>query len=41
MLQDPQVLGIDHSKPHSLMSDPISTTYFHNMYCDLSNKNVV
>ena len=38
MLQDPQVLGNDHNKPHSLMSDPISTMYFHNMSCDLSNK---
>ena len=38
MLQDPQVLGNDHSKPHSLMSDPISTMYFHNMSCDLLNK---
>ena len=38
MLQDPQVLGNDHNKPHSLMSDPISTMYFHNMFCDLLNK---
>ena len=38
MLQDPQVLGNDHNKPHSLMSDPISTMYFHNKSCDLSNK---
>ena len=38
MLQDPQVLGNDHNKPHSLMSDPISTMYFHNMSCDLLNK---
>ena len=38
MLQDPQVLGNDHNKPHSLMSDPISTVYFNNMSCDLSNK---
>ena len=38
MLQDPQVLGNDHNKPHSLMSDPISTMYFHNMPCDLLNK---
>ena len=37
-MQDPQVLGNDHNKPHSLMSDPISTMYFHNMSCDLSNK---
>ena len=28
----------DHNKPHSLMSDPTSTMYFHNMSCDLSNK---
>ena len=32
------VLGNDHNKPHSLMSDPISTMYFHNMFCDLLNK---
>ena len=38
MLQDPQVLGNDHNKPHSLMSDPTSTMYFHKMSCDLSNK---
>ena len=38
MLQAPQVLGSDHNKPHSLMSDPISTMYFHNMSCDLLNK---
>ena len=38
MLQDPQVLGNDHNKPHSLMSDPISIMYFHNMFCDLLNK---
>ena len=38
MLQDPQVLGNDRNKPHCLMSDPISTMYFHNMSCDLSNK---
>ena len=38
MLQDTQVLGNDHNKPHSLMSDPISTMYFHNMSCDLLNK---
>ena len=38
MLQDPQVLENDHNKPHSLMSDPISTMYFHNMSCELSNK---
>ena len=38
MLQDPRVLENDHNKPHSLMSDPISTMYFHNMSCDLSNK---
>ena len=38
MLQDPQVLGNDHNKPHSLMSDPIFTMYFHNMFCDLLNK---
>ena len=38
MLQDPQVLGNDHNKPHSLLSDPISTMYFHNMSCDLLNK---
>ena len=38
MLQDPQLLGNDHNKPHSLMSDPISTMYFHNMSCDLLNK---
>ena len=38
MLQDPQVLGNDHNKPHSLMSDPTSTMYFHNMSCDLLNK---
>ena len=38
MLQDPQVLGNDHNKPHSLMSDPISTMYFHNMSCDLLKK---
>ena len=38
MLQDPQVLGNDHNKPHSLMSDPISTMYFHNMSCYLLNK---
>ena len=38
MLQDTQVLGNDHNKPHSLMSDPISTMYFHNMFCDLLNK---
>ena len=38
MLQDSQVLGNDHNKPHSLMSDPISTMYFHNMSCDLLNK---
>ena len=38
MLQDPQVLGNDHNKLHSLMSDPISTMYFHNMFCDLLNK---
>ena len=31
-------LGNDHNKPHSLMSDPISTMYFHNMSCDLLNK---
>ena len=37
-MQDPQVLGNDHNKAHSLMSDPISTMYFHNMSCDLSNK---
>ena len=38
MLQDPQVLGHDHNKPHSLMSDPISTMYCINMCCDLLNK---
>ena len=38
MLQDPQVLRNDHNKPQSLMSDPISTMYFHNMSCDLLNK---
>ena len=38
MLQDPQVLGNDHNKSHSLMSDHISTMYFHNMSCDLLNK---
>ena len=38
MLQDPQVLGNDQNKPHSLMSDPISTMVFHNMSSDLSNK---
>ena len=38
MLQDPQVLANDHNKPHSLMSDPISTMYFHNMSCDLTSK---
>ena len=38
MLQDPQVLVNDHNKPHSLMSDPISTMFFHNMSSDLSNK---
>ena len=38
MLQDPQVLENDHNKSHSLMSDPITTMYFHNMSCDLSNK---
>ena len=32
------ILGNDHNKPHSLMSDPISTMYFHNMSCDLLNK---
>ena len=32
------MVGNDHNKPHSLMSDPISTMYFHNMSCDLSNK---
>ena len=37
MLKDPQVLGNDHNKPHSLMSDPISTMYFHNMSCNLLN----
>ena len=26
------------NKPHSLMSDPISTMYFHNMSFDLLNK---
>ena len=41
MLQDPQVLGNDHNKPHSLISDPISTMYFHNMSCDLLNKILV
>ena len=38
MLQDPQVLGNDYNKPHSLMSDPISTMYFHNISCDLLKK---
>ena len=38
MLQDPQVLGNDHNMPHSLMSDPISTMYSHNMSCDLLDK---
>ena len=33
-----KVLGNDHNKPHSLMSDPTSTMYFHNMSCDLWNK---
>ena len=33
-----QLAGNDHNKPHSLMSDPISTMYFHNMFCDLLNK---
>ena len=37
-ISDPQVFGNDHNKPHSLMSDPISTMYFHNMFCDLLNK---
>ena len=37
MLQDPQILGNGHNKPHSSMSDPTSTMYFHNMFCDLSN----
>ena len=32
------LLGSYHNKPHSLMSDPTSTIYFHNMPCDLSNK---
>ena len=31
-------LGNDHNKPHSLMSDPVSTMYFHKMSLDLSNK---
>ena len=33
-------LGNDHSKPHSLMSDPASTMFFQNMSCDLSSKVV-
>ena len=33
-----KISGYDHNKPHSLMSDPISTMYFHNMFCDLLNK---
>ena len=32
------LLGNYNNKPHSLMSDPASTIYFHNMSCDLSNK---
>ena len=32
------ISGNDYNKPHSLMSDPTSTMYFHNMSCDLSNK---
>ena len=38
MLQDPQVLGNDHNNFYSLMSDPTSTMYFHNMSCNVSNK---
>ena len=37
MLQDPQVLGKDHNKPHSLISDRTSTMYLYNMSCVLSN----
>ena len=33
-----QLLGNDHNKPQSLMSDPISTMYFHNTSCGLSNR---
>ena len=33
-------LGNDHSKPHSLMSDPAPTMFFQNMSCDLSSKVV-
>ena len=32
------LLRNDHNKPHSLMPDPTSTMYFHNMSCDLWNK---
>ena len=37
MLQDPQVLGNDHNKTNSLMSDHTSTVYCHNMPWDSSN----
>ena len=35
---NPAFKGNDNTKPHSLMSDPICTMYFHNMSCDLSKK---
>ena len=37
-MQQRKLLGKDHNKPHSLITDPTSSTYFHNMSCDLSNK---
>ena len=37
-MQQRKLLGNDHNKPHSLITDPTSSMYFHNMACDLSNK---